>query len=128
MAISPRASIIYTGDLIFQISKVIYFSFLADSKVSARRYNTISMGAGAGYIYKKSYIMIKVSIGLMITGNVTRVVNENSMYFSIPIKVQTYITARWFGLGLNMIYKFDRDQNYGGLGLTAGLGRMRGKR
>jgi hypothetical protein len=113
-----------TGDINFQITKSIYLAMLADASFHGRQ----SVGVGGGYIFKKGLFVFTASSGIMQSHYRYFVNSRRAMYISIPIKLQGYLTTRWIGLGISTIYKIESYRNYAGIGLSAILGRIRGKR
>lgn len=92
---------------------------------SYSNYVAAGTGLGAGYIYKRRSLLLALSTGATIDmiNNFSR--NEVTGGIGLPLKLQIYTTTKWIGLGLNGFLKFNSFQNYGGVGLVVGLGKMR---
>ena len=120
---SPYGAVL-TTDFNVQTGRHIYFNLMADVS-NGNFYDVVGMGIGAGYIYKNRSLVLTLSSGATIDSAITNLVDQRSGSIGIPVKAQLFTSTKFAGIGLQGILKFNEFQNYGGLGLIIGLGKMR---
>ena len=120
---SPYGSTI-TLDFNVQTGRHLYFDLMADL-LQGGYYSVTGIGVGAGYIYKNRSLILTLSSGVTMDSNSYYNSLEPKTSVGIPVKVQFYTSTKFAGIGLQGILKFSDLQNYGGVGIIVGFGKMR---
>ena len=120
---SPYGAVL-TTDFNVQTGRHLYFNLMADVS-DGSFYDVAGIGIGAGYIHKHRSLVLTISSGATIDTILSNIINEPTSSIGVPVKVQVFTSTKFAGIGLQGILKFSQFQNYGGIGLIIGLGKMR---